>query len=1240
EEDTENKFVPWERTDPTKGNRWCSRAQGKRVLAFLIWLYWDDTSGNVSKKWNKHNSFLFTAAGLPHHLCNKESNIHFFSTSNTAPPLEMLDGFVEQLRFSSDAQLNGVWAWDLHYHDIVLLVPSVLGLLEDNPMQRKVEAEDDMEKTTLDEYESDTSVTSNSSAKTKGGKKSTESMADMIMRITNFISCASLRTRTESCAELKSQFIEGSRIGGGASFKRMKTESGVKDTYQAHFIDKIQAIAMRKALSKDMKQWEIERLKHSLPQHLTSPVWHIKGLDPHQDTPVKILHVILLGVVKYHWRDAVARTKKDHNILIGHLSSFNTWGLGLSPLPGKTLVNYAGSFTGWDFQAVVQATPFVLYGLLSGEQLETWKALSSLASLVWQPEIHDIDEYIPKFHVLLHLPAHICQFGPAMLFATEGFESFNVIIRARSVHSNRHAPSKDIAHAMARSNHVRHLLNGGSFWTKILADTTRSASKKRQSPVKSFHQRLSESPLSFVDHKYWRKASSDVQSLLGIIDFDAKLLGLQHDEDSPLTDPTGFAMGQSSGQLYFANTLTYRNVPFLDLALEQDLCRTFKAVCLQSGDKCEVRNWVIWNRRSNNGQIIPTVGIVIEILQMMRSPEGSHGLASHLTIDRAITGEYHPYYGMRHIELTGEFAAVAPQDVLCVVNIVHEAVRREMTNWKQKSSGPSKSSALQANIGSPVSHLQANPRRNQYQPATPSTLSHQNNLSPMEHSSPVCLPEMNIETASGRHLGNTRMGFELWELEIYLLQNMEGDDNAQPMQVNETPVHQSHATAAEIVGDPVMFSYNVVSRFNLSEQNRADLGELVRCIGHMEPGLIIFYIYGLVAQLKALENQDSIRAELGTLSARVEVILDQTESNPVLTKAQKDAITTASKFAVWDPRCIDFSNDSIVNESYNDLKANKKLNSFKAHFDDEKHKMVSTIQECCRKQASYGKTTLHMNIIKFMSVGGTKATEGISRAMCPPSTKVGVEQTIRVLLLHEIGTLGSGVDENTTTKNDSSNEAWAVAFDKWLSVKINGTEGNDDGWERVTFEQRQFPQDAISLIPPLPPQPEQLSGHSAASGRTSAQTGASILTQTLTPQKTTTPCSNPGNTAEPQTFFASAPWTSSLPTGFGPQSVSQLFTPAPRNSGIGSVTRDRDRTPMLRSLWSSSQLPISSTAVMDYFHSKLQVPHPQGKVSDQTALCILEQQSMNRGLNILWICATSYTIAPEALHPTRAGTGM
>ena len=87
---------PWTKTDPTKGNRWREISNGCPVYAFPIWLYCDDTSGNLSKKWNKHNSWLFTAAGLPRVFAHQESNVHFLSTSNIAPPLEMLHGIVSQ----------------------------------------------------------------------------------------------------------------------------------------------------------------------------------------------------------------------------------------------------------------------------------------------------------------------------------------------------------------------------------------------------------------------------------------------------------------------------------------------------------------------------------------------------------------------------------------------------------------------------------------------------------------------------------------------------------------------------------------------------------------------------------------------------------------------------------------------------------------------------------------------------------------------------------------------------------------------------------------------------------------------------------------------------------------------------------------------------------------------------------------------------------------------------------------
>ena len=69
----------------------------------------------------------------------------------------------------------------------------------------------------------------------------------------------------------------------------------------------------------------------------------------------------------------------------------------------------------------------------------------------------------PKFHLIRHLPDHVRRFGPAILYATEAFESFNAVIRAHSVHSNRLAPSRDIAVGLAAADRIRHMLSGGLF---------------------------------------------------------------------------------------------------------------------------------------------------------------------------------------------------------------------------------------------------------------------------------------------------------------------------------------------------------------------------------------------------------------------------------------------------------------------------------------------------------------------------------------------------------------------------------------------------------------------------------------------------------------------------------------------------------------------------------------------------------------------------------------------------------
>ncbi|KAJ7127605.1 hypothetical protein C8R44DRAFT_597681, partial [Mycena epipterygia] len=67
----------------------------------------------------------------------------------------------------------------------------------------------------------------------------------------------------------------------------------------------------------------------------------------------------------------------------------------------------------------------------------------------------------PKFHLFVHLVPHNRRFGPLILYATETFESFILVIRLRSVHSTKHPPSLDIGASFAHLHAIQHLVSGG-----------------------------------------------------------------------------------------------------------------------------------------------------------------------------------------------------------------------------------------------------------------------------------------------------------------------------------------------------------------------------------------------------------------------------------------------------------------------------------------------------------------------------------------------------------------------------------------------------------------------------------------------------------------------------------------------------------------------------------------------------------------------------------------------------------
>ncbi|KAJ7435966.1 hypothetical protein B0H11DRAFT_2256623 [Mycena galericulata] len=724
---TTGTYSQWTLTDPTVGNPWRDRAKGSRVYSFPIWLYCDDTSGNLSKKWNEHNSFLFTPAGLPRTQSQKEFNIHFLSTSNIAPPLEMMDGIVDQLEA---AQKDGIWAWDCQLNELVLIIPTVLALLGDNPMQSEfcchiglrgkffcracwVKGSDNLDGEDGDTHRSagtdkDSGVENQSDVESQAGsgndsdasqpkskrKRFKESLEQMVSRAKSFVKIGRLRTKKETTAKLRSYFDEASTLNAKTKVKNMRTASGIKDTFQLVFLEKL-FDSYKGKRGVNAKQEALDSKLRSLPKNTTSPVWRIKGqivheavngavidndkspntgLDPHQDTPVEILHVILLGFVKYLWRDLVQNQLKNNadkkQLLETRLNSFDVRGLGISPLAGHTLVQYSGSLTGRDFRAIAQAAPFVVYDLVSEDCLATWVSLSKLVPLIWQPSIKDIDAYVPlvtaeinhfltcaarwttrwfnkpKFHILLHLPEHIRRFGPAILFATEAFESYNAIIRAKSVHSNRHAPSRDIGRAFAQGNRIRHLLSGGLFMQPI-------------PPVKG------EARVQVLsrDKKDWVCAGRGPLSLVASANTVTQYLGLENKRQGS----HGLCIWDKQPPRAFAATLTGQKLP-QSLSHGDRLLKTNSAMYLDNGDFCELQQFVIVRRPDQS----TFFGRVAEIIQIQNSTEDLSQRASAILLQLATVSRVgHRSYGMPAVTVQDQWALVKMTDVLCTVNVQH-----------------------------------------------------------------------------------------------------------------------------------------------------------------------------------------------------------------------------------------------------------------------------------------------------------------------------------------------------------------------------------------------------------------------------------------------------------------------------------------------------------------------------------------------------------------------------------------
>ncbi|KAF7376758.1 hypothetical protein MSAN_00093100 [Mycena sanguinolenta] len=194
-----------------------------------------------------------------------------------------------------------------------------------------------------------------------------------------------------------------------------------------------------------------------------NPLLDIAGLDPSQDTPLELLHTILLG-------------------------STDITGLTIPPIRAAYMIQYKNNLIGKHFKTLMQILVFHIHEISTPEQFTLIKAAAELCARLWVPEIDDMDDYLAqveiavanlldafdavdplriltkiKLHLLAHTMEDVRRFGPLIRSSTEIYEAFNGVFRLCSVYSNHLAPSRDIARKFASMDRVKHILSGG-YW--------------------------------------------------------------------------------------------------------------------------------------------------------------------------------------------------------------------------------------------------------------------------------------------------------------------------------------------------------------------------------------------------------------------------------------------------------------------------------------------------------------------------------------------------------------------------------------------------------------------------------------------------------------------------------------------------------------------------------------------------------------------------------------------------------
>ncbi|EIN07387.1 hypothetical protein PUNSTDRAFT_71288, partial [Punctularia strigosozonata HHB-11173 SS5] len=468
---------------PNRPNPLRAIAKGQPMYSSFVDYWGDDVSGNRSKSFNKHNNAYITHRNLPRKLLQQEYHIHFVSTSQYASIPEQFMSFkkiTHQLYHLRSTHMDPFCV-----HDARTQAPAKIRIFvnsdpADNPMQSEMSSH----------------IGGGGNCKCRkckaGGTKKSKEAPEVYHSL---FEAGEPRTAPDTFQEVCAQ-LDMACEGVMQPIKERQTETGVKDAYAQYWIEQLisrfkqirtsDLSRTRESVSNELKSWLHEHAHDIINPFLTMP-----GLDIHRDTPIELLHTVLLGLLKYiwHWSHPAWKDSQKKTFSL-RLASTNTDALSIPAIRADYIMQYAGSLIGRQFKILGQTASFHVYDLSpTHAHYDLWKASGELNALLWFPEIDHLDEYVAdvvtaaanvvdlitaidpskivektKLHLLAaHLEEDIRRHGNLINAITESQESFNAIFRLSSVYSNHLAPSRDIAKSLSHIEGMKRRLNGG-FW--------------------------------------------------------------------------------------------------------------------------------------------------------------------------------------------------------------------------------------------------------------------------------------------------------------------------------------------------------------------------------------------------------------------------------------------------------------------------------------------------------------------------------------------------------------------------------------------------------------------------------------------------------------------------------------------------------------------------------------------------------------------------------------------------------